>query len=193
MIYHHSSLHFRQSYFLNHEREEQQESQESHCYQNKICFMSSSFCQNVIIYIIVYANHSLPPEIDKVLSWLVSLLAEEGHIMDKRTEKNGVHFCDATIPPGHLFSLFLSVICICQDWARPSLIWITVCTQIWTGGKFDNCAVKWGHDEKLQLSPSPIPLCVMFQTSSGGKGKSLTDLFKLTHLGFIPVRTSESV
>lgn len=58
MIYHHSSLHFRQSYFLNREREEQQESQESHCYQNKICFMSSSFCQNVIIYIIVYANHS---------------------------------------------------------------------------------------------------------------------------------------
>ena len=116
MIYHHSRLHFRQSYFLNHEREEQQEGQESHCYQNKICFMSSSFCQNVIIYIIVYANHSLPPEIDKVLSWLVFLLAEEGHIMDKRTEKNGVHFCDVTIPPGHLFSMFLSVIRICQDW-----------------------------------------------------------------------------
>lgn len=43
---------------------------------NEIYFVSFSFCQNVIIYIIVYANHSLSPEIVKVLSWLVSILAE---------------------------------------------------------------------------------------------------------------------
>lgn len=43
---------------------------------NEIYFVSFSFCQNVIIYIIVYANHSLsPPKLSKFcldlfLSWL---------------------------------------------------------------------------------------------------------------------------
>ena len=120
MIYHHSRLHFRQSEFLIREREEQQESQNMYLYisgyQNEICFVSFSFCQNVIIYIIVYANHSLSlPKLSKFCLDFVSILAG-GHIMDKRREKNGgVHFSDATIPSGHLFSLFLSVICICQD------------------------------------------------------------------------------
>ena len=102
------------------------------CYQNEICFVSFSFCQNVIIYIIVYANHSLSlPKLSKFCLDFVSILAG-GHIMDKRREKNGgVHFSDATIPSGHLFSLFLSVICICQDQSW-TLIWITVCTVIWT-------------------------------------------------------------
>ena len=102
------------------------------CYQNEICFVSFSFCQNVIIYIIVYANHSLSlPKLSKFCLDFVSILAG-GHIMDKRREKNGgVHFSDATIPSGHLFSLFLSVIYICQDQSW-TLIWITVCTVIWT-------------------------------------------------------------
>ena len=124
MIYHHSRLHFRQSEFLNREREEQLGKPEYlslYRYQNEIYFVSFSFCQNVIIYIIVYANHCLSlPKLSKFCLDFVSILSG-GHIMDKRTEKNGVHFCDATIPPPrHLFSLFLSVICICQDWARPS-------------------------------------------------------------------------
>ena len=116
-------------------REEKQGSQNMYlcwCYQNEICFVSFSFCQNVIIYIIVYANHSLSlPKLSKFCLDFVSILAG-GHIMDKRREKNGgVHFSDATIPSGHLFSLFLSVICICQDQSW-TLIWITVCTVIWT-------------------------------------------------------------
>ena len=95
---------------------------------NEIYFMSFSFCQNVIIYIIVYANHSLPPEIVKVLSWLVSILAGEGHIMDKRREKNGVHFSDAGT-----FVFIVSVCYLHLPRLGSTLIWITICTVIWTG------------------------------------------------------------
>ena len=89
MIYHHSRLHFRQSEFLNREREEQQGSQNMYRYQNEIYFVSFSFCQNVIIYIIVYANHCLSlPKLSKFCLDFVSILAG-GHIMDQRREKNG--------------------------------------------------------------------------------------------------------
>ena len=95
---------------------------------NEIYFVSFSFCQNVIIYIIVYANHSLPPEIVKVLSWLVSILAGEGHIMDKLREKNGVHFSDAGT-----FVFIVSVCYLHLPRLGSTLIWITICTVIWTG------------------------------------------------------------
>ena len=81
-----------------------------------IHFMSFSFCQNVIIYIIVYANHSLSPEIVKVLCFLQGSGCGD-QIMDKPTEKNGAHFSDVIIA-GHLFSLVLSVICPCQEYAK---------------------------------------------------------------------------
>ena len=127
MIYHHSRLHFRQSYSLNREREEHQGS------QNLLDIKWDLFCvilflPNVIIYIIVYANHSLPPEIVKVLSWLVSILAGEGHIMDKRREKNGVHFSDAGT-----FVFIVSVCYLHLPRLGSTLIWITICTVIWTG------------------------------------------------------------